>query len=609
MFASGAAESLRILLAALTEPGQSAHLRAALLGPWFGWPQALVAALDPADSQWNELLEQFERARLRWQRHGPAAALLPWLQEASADLLQADSNEGERFLTDARHLLELLQSEFTRRPGIAELRAWLNRDGTDADQPQSDEHLLRLESDGDRVRVLTLHRAKGLEFDRVWLPLLWDGAGNGKNSSAARPFVVCHQDGERVIDTGGADFLAHQRAADAEAQAEATRLLYVGLTRARFQCTVFYPQRLAPKQPAALTRLLLAIAARHGHPGDAEAAILDLAATPDGPIALEREWPMPYPRLSLAGAAEASALAPAALPRARLPESLWSFSRLHQDGMPQTGVGFGLSRDDEQPVWPPDDGAAKSAADPELARLQNLAGPGFGSALHALLEQALANGASAERIETAEINRSLRQHGIDGAGPEILAAIARLLERCLVSELQPGLRLGDLPATARVAEWTFELPLPGVAKGRLETLLAAHGHRQPLAGGAVLAGALGGSADLVFEWQGRFYLLDYKSNWLGACTADYTEANLDRAMNEAGYPLQYLLYTVALQRYLSRRIGAGYDYDRHFGGVYYLFVRAFGLAPGLGLHYARPEARLIAAIDQLFSGEATEAEA
>ncbi|PJA43199.1 MAG: hypothetical protein CO182_00505, partial [Lysobacterales bacterium CG_4_9_14_3_um_filter_62_6] len=108
------------------------------------------------------------------------------------------------------------------------------------------------------------------------------------------------------------------------------------------------------------------------------------------------------------------------------------------------------------------------------------------------------------------------------------------------------------------------------------------------------------SADLVFVSAGRYYLVDYKSNALGLTLDDYAPAALDDAMREHRYALQYLLYSVALQRYLKRRIGPSYCYAEHFGGVYYLFLRGLGLAPGSGIHFTLPPALLIEQLDQLF---------
>jgi exodeoxyribonuclease V beta subunit len=136
--------------------------------------------------------------------------------------------------------------------------------------------------------------------------------------------------------------------------------------------------------------------------------------------------------------------------------------------------------------------------------------------------------------------------------------------------------------------------------------LRAQGSRLPESiGRLVLAPARGfirGFVDLVFEFERRYYLADYKSNWLGNRHEDYAPAQLAAAMSEAFYDLQYLLYTVALHRYLRLRI-RDYDYDRHFGGVYYLFVRGMQPQHGCssGVYATRPEKVLIERLDALLA--------
>jgi exodeoxyribonuclease V beta subunit len=112
---------------------------------------------------------------------------------------------------------------------------------------------------------------------------------------------------------------------------------------------------------------------------------------------------------------------------------------------------------------------------------------------------------------------------------------------------------------------------------------------------------LTGFADLIIEWDGRFHVLDYKTNWLGARLRDYQGSSLDAAMAEHHYPLQALLYTVALHRYLRQRMD-GYTAERHLGESWYLFVRALGLAPGHGVWRHHWPVALIEALDDAFAG-------
>jgi exodeoxyribonuclease V beta subunit len=111
-------------------------------------------------------------------------------------------------------------------------------------------------------------------------------------------------------------------------------------------------------------------------------------------------------------------------------------------------------------------------------------------------------------------------------------------------------------------------------------------------------GFMKGFIDLVFEAHGRFYVVDYKSNWLGTDPHDYQERRLPAVMADNAYYLQYLVYTVALHRYLRLRL-PGYDYHSHFGGVFYLFLRGMGpeLGPDFGIYRDRPDRALVEALD------------
>jgi exodeoxyribonuclease V beta subunit len=111
-----------------------------------------------------------------------------------------------------------------------------------------------------------------------------------------------------------------------------------------------------------------------------------------------------------------------------------------------------------------------------------------------------------------------------------------------------------------------------------------------------------GFIDLVFKAHGRFYVLDYKSNWLGEELSDYASEQLAQAMADSDYTLQYLIYTVALHRYLRCRI-PDYDYDTHFGGVFYLFLRGIDPKSGqdTGIYRDRLSKELIESLDIYFA--------
>jgi exodeoxyribonuclease V beta subunit len=255
-------------------------------------------------------------------------------------------------------------------------------------------------------------------------------------------------------------------------------------------------------------------------------------------------------------------------------------------------------------------GAEDEPAAPEAAEPSRYAGARFGNALHAVLErtdfsrwrdwQPPRPPPDAPLLEAA-----LRQEGY-GSEADLLgggALLAQLVGATLNAPLPEGLRLCDLPRAARRDELEFHLSLAPVAVPALLALLHAHGvvaARRAFAARRRLEGLLTGRIDLLYEHAGRYFVLDYKSNRL----PDYRPEALAAAVRESEYDLQYVLYTLAVHRWLRFRLGAQYDYDRHLGGVRYLYSR--GLLPdgSQGVHAVRPPRALIEALDALFAGRA-----
>jgi exodeoxyribonuclease V beta subunit len=184
--------------------------------------------------------------------------------------------------------------------------------------------------------------------------------------------------------------------------------------------------------------------------------------------------------------------------------------------------------------------------------------------------------------------------------------IAAMLGALTRAELPDGIVLGKLPRTRCLTELEFTLPARGVSAHGLAALVAGAGYELPHLSFGALEGYLKGFVDLVFEHDGRYYLLDWKSNHLGYAASDYAPERLRTAMADHGYHLQHLLYALAVDRYLRHRL-SGYRYDRHFGGVLYLFVR--GVRPGwtnpdgtaAGVYHHRPAQATLLQLDALFA--------
>jgi exodeoxyribonuclease V beta subunit len=202
--------------------------------------------------------------------------------------------------------------------------------------------------------------------------------------------------------------------------------------------------------------------------------------------------------------------------------------------------------------------------------------------------------------------QSVRPGQMNGDPATLLPAMLdRMLGDVLHTPLPGGYTLAQVPLQRRLVELEFNLPAQHLAAGDLAAVLRDHGYPVPALEFGALEGYLRGFIDLVFEHGGRFYVLDWKSNHLGDGPDHYGQAHLHAAMTANGYHLQYLLYTVAVHRYLQQRL-PGYEYGQHFGGVLYLFVRgvrprwrdAAGAATGVYAH--RPTLDMVQRLSALF---------
>ncbi len=603
VFRSAVAADLKRWLAACAEPGDDRLLRAALATATLGLPWAALDRLSHDELHWESRVEQFHRYRECWRRQG----VLPMLRRLLHDFAVPErllAQGDERTLTDVLHLAELLQQASAQLDGehalIRHLAAQDDELGDD-----NDARRLRLESDADLVKVVTVHKSKGLEYPLVFLPF----------ACAFRPArgtdlpLVWHdaQGGRHVALAGDAQVLA---AVDHERLGEDLRKLYVALTRARFATWVGVApakglERSAlgyllaggePVPPAALAPVL------HALRGDGEAIRVQPAAPFDGARFVPRgeavaaAAPLPLPeRREAWWVASYSALRTA--DERIAPDSAAENTYADAADEPAHAATEGLDAVDEAPV-----------AAPGLHGFPRGAGPG--SFLHGLLEWAGRQGFAAVGADPREladlIARRCNLRGwsgwIEPLRDWLGAWLATPLDLRRLSPQATPVR----PAALRSlqVEMEFWFPAHRVDTRALDALVCRHtlggAPRAPLQA-ARLNGMLKGFVDLVFEHEGRYYVADYKSNWLGPRDASYAPQALREAVLRHRYDLQYVLYLFALHRLLRARL-PGYDYDRHVGGAVYLFLRGHAAA-GQGLHMERPPKVLMEVLDALFTAE------
>ena len=666
VFHTREAEQIERFLRALLEPRGEARVRGALAGDVFGLDAAALFALQEDEDAWNEWTTRLEEWRADWEVRGIGPLLLRLLEaEGGAARLLAQP-DGVRRLTNVRHLADLLQDAEGRRRGApAELAAWLNRRRTETGRAD-EETQLRLESDEDLVKILTVHGAKGLEFPIVFCPFAWDVPDPKRRTEKNTKTVAYHLDETRdyreVLDLEP-DERAKQRS-DLEDFSESIRLLYVALTRAQERCVVTWGQITGAERAPLAWLLHRDRSPETGTGPDADVAAVEATAQRFMDLGAE-EWRgevEAYARrcrdavsvrvldpdtdtvgTSVLSASPRPALAARELRRPlRRTRQITSFSAL------SAGIGTAAGRrfpdaaefdrpDHDQHEEPAETATPEGAADLRDGRTAFTfpRGPVAGRCLHRIFErldeEAAAGVAEPARPDLETVCReALEDFGI---GAEWQPVAQRMIERARALRLEESgdgsdgtasFRLGDpLP---RLVELEFHFPVAGLDRERLGACLAAYGYPDPFAGraesgngaaplrqgttrrpshgqDATIDGFLRGFVDLAIAHEGRWYVVDYKSNWLGPAPDDYARPALNAAMRERGYALQYLIYLVALHRYLALRL-PDYDPERHVGGAFYLFLRGIDPAAGMtrGVYFDRPSAACLHALDVCFRG-------
>ncbi len=607
IFAGDVACELELILFGVLHPDDDQAVRGALATRLLGATLEQFRHWQARPAAFERELERFEAWRALVRSRGVLALIEAMLAERATALLALP--EGERVLTDLRHLGELLAAEESARQGLDGLYAWLltmRQEGSDGDAEAADERQLRVESDARRVQLLTIHASKGLEYPIVFLPLAWRISSRSGNHA---PTLLRYHDaeGRRCVDLGSARFAEHCGLHFREELEERLRLLYVALTRAIHAVHVYWVDRgplpygdaQAWEWPA--IDLLIRQSQRKLDLAEGEVSLEAMAAALGG-----MQLSAPFAGTPVLYQPPSEIAAPRAtqtpLPRLRPYQWLHSFSGLTRYAAAAVVVDDNEAAD---MTTEPPSVIESNVEDSRLLSLYPLRGPRFGDAVHHVFE--LAQPGPVWAAQRQLLHRQLAAQAIKTAGmtwDEALERVGRMIDRANHADLGDGLRLGEITAEQRIVEFEFQFPVQQVSLARLRQLCAAHGEADVIPASldtTTLNGMLTGFADLIIEWGGRFHVLDYKTNWLGARLGDYQGTSLDSAMAEHHYPLQALLYTVALHRYLGQRMD-GYTAEQHLGESWYLFVRALGLAPQLGVWRHRWPVALIEALDDAFAG-------
>ncbi|RFU89190.1 MULTISPECIES: exodeoxyribonuclease V subunit beta [Citrobacter] len=586
------AQELLWVLQAVMTPERENTLRSALATSMMGLNAQDIETLNNDEHAWDAVVEEFDGYRQLWHKRGvmPMLRALMSARQIAENLLATAG--GERRLTDILHISELLQEAGSQLESEHALVRWLSQHILEPDSNASSQQL-RLESDKHLVKIVTIHKSKGLEYPLVWLPFITHFRVQDQ------AFYHDRRSFEAVLDLSQAD--ESIELAEVERLAEDLRLLYVALTRSVWHCSLGVAplvRRRGDKKgdtdvhQSALGRLL-----QKGEPMDAAGlrAAIDALCSDDIACRVPDE---PDTERWLSAEESREPLSARTLPR--LPGDNWrvtSYSGLQQRG-------HGIAQDLIPRLDVDAAGVGEAIVESGLTPHQFPRGASPGTFLHSLFEAL----DFTQPVDPLWVQEQLALGGYDAHWAPVLTP---WLEAILYAPLnETGVSLSALSAHEKQVEMEFYLPIsqPLIAS-QLDALIRQY---DPLSAGCPpldfmqVRGMLKGFIDLVFRHQGRYYLLDYKSNWLGEDSTAYTQQAMVAAMQAHRYDLQYQLYTLALHRYLRHRI-ADYDYERHFGGVIYLFLRGVDSEqPQQGIYATRPDAELVTLMDEMFAGATLE---
>jgi exodeoxyribonuclease V beta subunit len=611
VFDSGEAHDLLHWLHAVAEPLDVRRVRAGLATRMVGLTLDELLCLASDDDALDARSEQLRALHHVWQTQGVLTMLRQTLHQLDLPARWLQQPDGERRLTNFLHLAELLQVASAQLEGEQALIRWLGQQ-LQGERSGSDEQIVRLESDADLVKVVTIHKSKGLEYPVVCLPFA------SSYRAVTRQFTsflnLADDSGKRHLHLTLSDDALAQ--ADLERQREDLRLLYVALTRARHALWLGFAALKSGNSQECKTHHSAAgywLGGAQAYGAGGWLGPLQALAEGHSNIALhaaEHGLPDDVPRTQLAARAAPAPLHEQPLYSAEF-ERRWgiaSFSQLvrgvGQSVASQSSAALQRAGDDERPLDSPVVALPVRAAANASAAVwhQFQRGPLVGNFLHDQLEWLAGEGFALE-ADTPLAERLRRRCERAGYSAEADSVIEWLAG--VVSTPLPDLGVALNGLQHVLPEMEFWLPTGQLQASQVDALCRQHllpGQPRAALPERTLHGMLMGFADLVFQHGGRYWVLDYKSNHLGADGAAYHFDALSQAMAAHRYDVQSALYLLALHRLLRQRLGAAYDPAQHLGGALYLFLRGID-GPASGVFTVAPPLQLLDALDQLLASE------
>ncbi len=610
VFSSQVAKDIQRLLQAVLTPENDRSLRASLASDLFALDAGTLDALNNDENEWESAINEFKEYRTLWGQRGVMPMLRSVISKRHIAERLLEEHSGERALTDLMHIGEQLQQASQELDSDHGLLRWLAQTISDAENGLggSDDQIQRLESERNLVQIVTIHKSKGLEYDLVFLPFVLSHRG----ASEAK-YYDAEQD-KTILDITGQDASLAQ--ADKERLAEDLRLIYVALTRAVYGCFVgAAPLRngRSTKEPTGVHQSAMGYLLQDGQEG----GIQDLTAALNTQSRLDAVSIAGLPSTSddIYHADEAMNGELVARELANTIDRNWRITSY--SGLVKHGSHHANQQESDEAltdllrldVDSSDEEDQEALIEPQASIFTFPRGARPGTFLHTLFEEVEFTEPACNESNQAVMIELMEAEQLE---PSWLPILQQMVDTVLATPLDgKGLILNQKTPSQRLVEMEFLLPIEVLSAPALNRVIQRHDPLSARAGDLgfhTVQGMLKGFIDLVFEHQGKYYVLDWKSNHLGDDPSYYHGEALRDAMAGHRYDLQYQIYALALHRFLRSRI-ANYDYEQHFGGVYYLFLRGMDGESEHGIFSAKPSKEFLEDMDKLIDGQAIETKA
>ena len=590
-----AVELLKILKACLNVAERP--ILNAIATALFGLNAADIHQIQQNEADWQRWADSFAQYQQTWQRQGILAMLHQILLEQGISERLLSQATGERDLTDFLHLAEILQQAATLHESEAALLSWFEKQIQGEGRQEAQ---IRLESERQLVKIVSIHKSKGLEYDLVWLPFL---AVPSKIPTAGDMNVYYSKERDETLwDMENRNLNALYE----ETFAEELRLLYVALTRAKYQMAFALPAQFDKKWNAlhyVLSQGEIGKEIELSAPKDTETLLQAFKEKMQDNVEICTTQNLEaFPALSI-NTKNDELKAAEFTGNIEQDWRITSFTSIEQGHRRQNyftesagkkHVVFDDAKDYDSPNSIEISRALLNENESNILDLPR--GKQVGTALHRHFE----NCYFSDLANTEEIDKLRQSLQLDETFTEPLQNWLQQISHTPLSN-EIGIALADLANKDCIKEMPFYLSIrEHFDVDAFNRALKVHHHlpSEPLQFEQI-QGMVRGSIDLVFRHNGKYYLVDYKSNFLGSTLSDYNQEALKKEMLHSHYDWQYLIYTLALHRYLQSVV-PHYDYARDFGGVFYLFLRGMSGEPQSGVFYDRPSVELITELDGVF---------